>query len=182
MAEEIKTVKTEKPNTTLWQTIKFVMVAALAGVTETVTYAVLVLGLKGMTKEVSFVGQKYLMGAFIAYLASALIGQIVSFIVNRKATFKANNNIGVALIIFVIMVAVIVVGQSYFGPMLNAYFANLAGGIENKLLHTLCADFAGKAILMFCTMVFSFIMNKFFINKRTEEKEPEIEEETREEK
>ena len=71
-------------NKELLRTIKFALFSASAGIIETVTFTLLN----------EFVTEKY----WYAYLPALILSVVYNFTVNRKFTFKAANNVPVAML------------------------------------------------------------------------------------
>ena len=99
----------------VWQFIKFTLVSSLAGITETVSFFILstLLGTR-LTEDFDFfvfhyTAEKSLnLGLFIAFFASAILAEIVSFLINRKATFHANNNFFRSAVMYLILVLAVI--------------------------------------------------------------------------
>ena len=178
MSKKVEEVKEQsKGKQTLWEAVKYSLVACVAGVSEFVSYTVLAFALASFTKEFHWFVFNYSaedggLGVMIAYLVSAVIGQVITYVVNRKTTFKANNDPVKAAIGFAIMVVFIICAQSYCGPILNAKFEAFASAkIASESIAGLIGTFGGKAVMMFVTLIFTFFMNKFVIMKHTDEKQ-----------
>ena len=98
---------------------------------------------------------------------------------NRKKTFKANNNAIFSVVIYIIMVVVLIVAETVVGaPLQNALYG-LFGGTHtsqalstatatNSSLYQLCGTLS-QLIYSAADFVIVFLMDKFVIMKRKEE-------------
>ena len=165
--------KFTKKHEGVWQLIKFIIVSAGAGITETLSFLILSTLLKTrLTQDFDFfvfhyTAEKELnLGLFIAFFASAILAEIVSFLVNRKATFHANNNIVRSAVMYLILVLAVISLKTWIVTVLTTWVASFT---DVQLL----IEWIPKAISMFIAMAIIFPMNKFVIMRRTEEKEEE---------
>ncbi|MBQ4208474.1 MAG: GtrA family protein [Clostridia bacterium] len=152
----------------LWQFIKFSLVSSLAGITETVSFFLLstLLGTR-LTADFDFfvfhyTAEKQLnLGLFIAFFASAILAEIVSFLVNRKATFHANNNFWRSAVMYLLLVLAVISLKTWIVTVLTPW---VGGWTQNRLL----IEWIPKAVSMLIAMAIIFPMNKFVIMRRTE--------------
>lgn len=152
----------------LWQFIKFTLVSSLAGITETVSFFVLstLLGTR-LTDDFDFfvfhyTAEKSLnLGLFIAFFASAILAEIVSFLVNRKATFHANNNFWRSAVMYLVLVLAVISLKTWIVTVLTPW---VGAWTQNQLL----IEWIPKAISMLIAMAIIFPMNKFVIMRHTE--------------
>lgn len=152
----------------LWQFIKFTLVSSLAGITETVSFFVLstLLGTR-LTDDFDFfvfhyTAEKSLnLGLFIAFFASAILAEIVSFLVNRKATFHANNNFWRSAVMYLLLVLAVISLKTWIVTVLTPW---VGAWTQNQLL----IEWIPKAISMLIAMAIIFPMNKFVIMRHTE--------------
>lgn len=103
-------------------------------------------------------------GEFIAFLVSNVLAQIATFILNRKKTFNADNNIIYAGVTYTIMVIGII--------LLNTFLGGVIGDALVKA--SVNADFAGivgKLVGSVTSFVISFLMNKFVIMRKVKKKD-----------
>lgn len=106
-------------------------------------------------------------GDFIGFLLGAIIGQVMTFILNRKKTFKATNNVVIAAIAYAITAILIIILQTYLGGVVatactDAYKAANAGADPTgfiSFLITITGMLAGGIT----ALVLCFLANKFFI-------------------
>ena len=106
-------------------------------------------------------------GDFIGFLLGAIIGQVMTFVLNRKKTFKATNNVVIAAIAYAITAILIIILQTYLGGVVStactdAYKAANAGADPTgfiSFLITITGMLAGGLT----ALVLCFLANKFFI-------------------
>lgn len=153
------------------QIIKFTFLSCIAAIVEVVSLNILLAALKSYsTTPVDWfifhygANENGLCG-FVAFIVSTVLAQIVSFVVNRKKTFNANNNIVFSIVSFTIMEVVIIGLQIWSGPLLAGEFVK--AGLKN---HDLAANIS-KFLWMFMSFVFVFIMDKFVIMRNTDKKD-----------
>lgn len=190
MSEEIKKKSgfqkfTEK-NAQLWQLIKFMLASMVAGLSEYVSYILLSMVVLAPLTTVGFhwwifqyePGSASGVCDMVAYLVSTTVGNMVSFVINRKKTFKTTTNVTFSVTATLIMIAFIICYSTYFGPILtntvSGWFANVTmnAGLKEFLVKTI-----GKSLICMVTFVFVFLMDKLVIlrepHKTKEQKELE---------
>lgn len=150
------------------QIIKYTIFSMLAFVVEYVSFTLLVLLLKNYNSDAVWWIFEYTkesggMGAMIAFFVSVVLAQITSFIVNRKKTFKATNNLAFSIITYSIMVCGIIIFNTWSG----AAITNALTKIINNL--TIC-QYIGKLTGSFAAFVITFVMNKFIIMRNPKPK------------
>lgn len=180
MSSNKNAVQTEKVNSdekftdkhqTLWQFIKFLVFSQLAGLVELVSFAILsnILPAKLPSDFDVFVfhytnDKGLCLGAFVAFFVSAVLAEIVSFLVNRKATFNANNNFAKSAIEYAILVIVVICLKTWIVTVLTPI-------VENITDMQLLIEWIPKLASMVIAFAIIFPMNKFVIMKHTDEKE-----------
>jgi putative flippase GtrA len=174
MFAKIKTYLNEHED--IFQLVKFSIFSFLAFLVEYISFTVLVLCLKNVNQSISWWIFDYGsstggLGALIAFLISNVLAQIVSFIINRKKTFNANNNVVFSATMYAIMVCGIVIFNTWMG-------AALTKALNNVIANITACQYIGKLIGSFTSFVITFVMNKFVIMRRKEEPEHEVVAET----
>ena len=168
----------------LWQIIKFTLVSMIAGTSEMVLYNVFLWILRGplMNISVDWFIFHYPGGAegtvladgtiarggacvLVAYLVSTIVGNFVSFVVNRKTTL--------------VMIVFIIFYSSVLGGLANSWVGTwkIFENADGNFLLTFLMQNIGKFLITIITFVFVFLMNKFVIlreeKKTKEQKEAE---------
>ena len=106
-------------------------------------------------------------GDFIGFLLGAIIGQVMTFVLNRKKTFKATNNVVIAAIAYAITAILIIILQTYLGGVVstactNAYKA-ANGGADPTGFISFLITITGMLAGGLTALVLCFLANKFFI-------------------
>lgn len=153
---------------TLWQLMKFFVFSLCASVAEVISYAVLKNTLsQRLTEDFDFFVFHYTSkqdlnkGLFIAFLASAIIAEIVSFLINRKATFNANNNIVKSAIMYFILVIFVICLKTW---MITVLTPVISGVTQSEFL----IEWVPKIASMALSFAIIFPLNKFVIMKHTD--------------
>ena len=182
----------------LWQIIKFTLVSMIAGGSEMILYNVFLWLLKGplMDIPVNWFIFQYPAGAegivnaagvigrggacvLVSYLVSTIVGNFVSFVVNRKTTFKSVANVKFSIIATLIMIVFIIFYSTVLGGLANSWVGTWAifANADGNFLLTFLKQNIGKFMTTMVTFVFVFLMNKFVIlreeKKTKEQKEAE---------
>ncbi len=176
---------TEK-NAQLWQVIKFTLASCCSGLTEFVVMFLLcniiLVPLSGL--EFNFLFFKYDgsdvnsgVNAMIAYLVSTTVGNMISFVINRKKTFKSATNPTFSVVATLVMIVFIICVSTYVGPEFQGWISSLLNGMQNESLKNTLVTLISKSVICCITFVFVFLMDKFVIlrepKKSAEEKEAE---------
>ena len=131
---------------TFWQLVKFTIVSLLACIVQVVSLAILynIPAVKALSAQPFhwFVfdyplieGKQCGLALFIAFNASNLLAQIVSFFVNRKKTFNANNNVPVTLTIYLLFTVALLCFSAWFNPVVFEFA--VARGVSSGLATTI---------------------------------------------
>lgn len=164
----------------IFQIIKFTLISLIAFIAEFASFYALIFGLKGVYGNIAFSwfifdyepGENFGLAGFIAFLVSKCIAEIISFIVNRKKTFEANNNVVFSAIMYALTVIAVIVLSTWLGGALSALMSNAIG--EGG------AATISKLVGSFLSWVIMFLMDKFVIMRRVDKGEKEVETETAE--
>lgn len=115
----------------LWKFIKFAFTGASTSILEMAVFAFLQYVVFKSLNEVlvtdnailSFLGIEY-KGYMWSYFISAVVGYTVSYIMNRKITFKVDSNIFISTVLYVLMVVFTVAFNTWFGSFLGTWTKN----------------------------------------------------------
>ena len=133
MAEE------KKQKSTFLQFILFIIMSLVAFVVQIVIvqFGPKLLELCGVdaTKEfTAWIFGNYTMAAFISFLVGNVAAKVISYILNRKKTFGAVNNLVFSMTVYVIMCVALIIAETLIGePLANAYkklFASIPALVE----------------------------------------------------
>lgn len=101
---------------------------------------------------------------FVGYLVGAVVGNTLTYILNRKKTFNATNNLTVSITLYFIMAFLITAMQTIAPGFIEkvATDSYTANGGSNGFVLFLC-NFTGTAVAGLTALVVSFIGNKFVV-------------------
>ncbi len=111
-------------------------------------------------------------GGFIAFLISTTIAQALTFILNRKKTFNANNNVVFAAIMYACMVVVVIVlNTAVCGVTKDAIAVAMLKGNCGESATDFVSGTISKLVGGALAWLISFFMSKFVIMRKKKEKE-----------
>lgn len=96
--------------------------------------------------------------AFLAFAISFPLAQVVSFLLQRRVTFEANNNVAASASMFVLLVIFIF--------LVNMYLPSLTVKPLSRILSPSLAASAAKCINMTTSMLIEFPIDKFIIMRK----------------
>lgn len=99
-------------------------------------------------------------GGFAAFLVSNIIAQICTFVLNRKKTFKATNNVVISGIMYAMLVVIIILLNTWLGGIITKAIAATAP--DNKTIATI-GGYVGKFAGSFLSFVINFVGCKFLV-------------------
>lgn len=112
-------------------------------------------------------------GEFIGFLVGSIVGQVLTFVLNRKKTFKATNNLAVSITMYVILALFIIFMQTLLGGAITKACWNAKPDATEFL--ALLYNLAGQAVAGIAALIISFLGNKFLVmrdwGKKKREKE-----------
>ncbi len=154
-----------KAHENIRQMLFFFMFSLICFAIEYITYAVLSACLKNVNRPINWFVFRYDtsvggLGAFIAFLISNVIAQICTFILNRKKTFNATNNIVIAAIMYALLVAIIIVLNTYLGGVITEAIAKTKPG--DQTIYAL-GGYVSKFVGSFLSFVINFLGCKFLV-------------------
>lgn len=148
------------------QLIKFTLFSLICFAIEYVSFAIITWALRGYNQEARWWIFNYStadggMGSMIGFFVSNVLAQAATFVLNRKKTFNANNNVVYSAVTYTIMVCGIIALNTWAGGKITAA---CNGALHNLVLSQYISKFAGS----FMSFVISFLMSKFVIMRRVE--------------
>ncbi len=130
--------------------------------------------LKGYDQIVSiWIFPPQALGTLIAFLMANITAKVVSFILNRGTTFKANNSKAFSIITYTIMCIAFIVIETLVGaPLQNWLYLSFGGQFSGGVLTTssvlwparyqLCGSLS-QIIYGICDFVAAFFLDKYII-------------------
>lgn len=150
----------------VWKFIKFSFTGASTSILEMASFAffqyVVFKSLNQTTVSgnavLDFLGIKY-KGYLYSYFLSAVIGYTASYIMNRKLTFKADSNVLVSTILYIIMVVLTIAFNTWFGAFLGTLIKN--SGHDSVFIVMLT-----KLVVMVVPTLWTYPLQRFVIHRR----------------
>lgn len=155
----------------LWQFIKFFLFSSCSGIAQSATYILLssFLLIPLASKSIGairwwiFNYEAGMLYDLVAYFVCATVGNMISFVLNRKKTFKSAKNVTYSITETLIMIAFIICVCTYFGPKLNVALGELFPALNGSEALIGVRNFIGQCIMSMLSFVFVFFMDKFVI-------------------
>lgn len=99
---------------------------------------------------------------FIGFLSGSVVGQVLTFVLNRKKTFKSTNNVLISGTMYAIMAVGIILLQTALGGWVtNA--CQQANPVDKSSFLGFIYTLTGMAVGGFTAFVINFLGNKFLI-------------------
>ena len=156
----------------IWQIVKFTLISLIAFLAEFASMYALQYGLADVCGQdfhwfvFNYDASQGGQATFIAMLGSKCIAEIISFTINRKKTFNANNNVVFSAIMYVITVVALIIFSTWLaGPIGNAMGAH---NIDEGLSSTV-----SKMVGSIISFVVIFLMDKFVIMRNVDKGDKE---------
>ena len=157
----------------LWKLFMWMVVGFIANVPELGVYMLCLGGFQRLgVQNLSIFGfmekivpekEGYFLATVIyAYMISTAVGYAIAFVLNRKATFRADANIVVSTILYVIMVCLIIYVNGVTGPILS----NLVGKLP---FPASISEIISKFLSMMVAGVWSYPITRFVIHRKKKE-------------
>lgn len=162
----------------LWQFIKFFLFSSCSGIAQSATYILLssFLLIPLASKSIGaihwwiFNYEAGMLYDLVAYFVCATVGNMISFVLNRKKTFKSAKNVTYSITATLIMIVFIICVCTYFGPKLNVALGELFPALNGSEALIGVRNFIGQCIMSMLSFVFVFFMDKFVILPESKEK------------
>lgn len=118
---------------------------------------------------------------FIGFLIGSIVGQVLTFVLNRKKTFNCTNNVLVSGIMYVILAVAIIFVQTLLGSAIMTACMSAKPVAQTEFLYQIY-NLAGQAVGGITALVMSFVGNKFLVmrnwgEKKRSQEEPACDEE-----
>ena len=150
----------------IWKFIKFSFTGVSTAILEMAVFALLQFVVFKSLNEVpvrdnavlNFLGIEY-KGYMLSYFLSAVVGYTASFIMNRKLTFKADSNIFISTLLYIIMVVATIAFNTWFGAFLGTLIKN--SGYDSFII-----DMLTKLLVMIVPTIWTYPLQRFVIHSR----------------
>ena len=175
-----KKEKTEGEKTVV-QAILFTLLSMVAFVSQIILVNVIPLIYKDTTPISAWIFGEQARNAFVAFLISNTAAKVISYVLNRKKTFAAVNNLTFSIVTYVIMCVTLIIVETLIGePLAKAYFKLFGGKVKIDICRTISMitysmlDF----VIVFLMEKFVIMNDKLFKKKTDAAEQAEVEEAT----
>lgn len=148
-----------KEHKTMLQAILFMVFSCLAFVAQLGTQALFDWALSGVDKVVKvWPFPEQALGTLISFLIANVVAKVISFVMNRKKTFNANNNKVFSAVTYTIMVVTLIIVETLVGEPLANALNTASNGVLGNWAETI-------AIIIYSIpdFIIVFLMDKFVI-------------------
>ena len=114
---------------------------------------------------------------FIGFLIGSIVGQVLTFVLNRKKTFNCTNNIVISGIMYVILAVTIIFVQTLLGSAIMTACMGAKPVAQTEFLYQIY-NLTGQAVGGITALVMSFVGNKFLVMRNWGEKKKKAAQET----
>ena len=166
---------------TVVQAILFTLLSMVAFVSQIILVNVIPLIYKDTTPISAWIFGEQARNAFVAFLISNTAAKIISYVLNRKKTFAAVNNLTFSIVTYVIMCVTLIIVETLIGePLAKAYFKLFGGKVKIDICRTISMitysmlDF----VIVFLMEKFVIMNDKLFKKKTDAAEQAEVEEAT----
>ena len=159
-----------KKHPELWKFIKFNITVIITSALDIITYLICIYFVFVNLNDtplsnnalLSFIGIKY-QGYLFSYLISTTIGYVAMYIINRKITFHANNNIIYSTMLYFILSVFNILISSLIGGIFGSFI------IENSI-STPIIEIISKFIIINIPTIWTYPLERYIIQKRGNKK------------
>lgn len=146
------------------QIVVFTLCSLVCFAIEYISFTVIELCIKGLDQPVDWIVFEYDHArTFVAFLVSNVLAQTATFILNRKKTFKATNNVLISGIMFAIMMVGIILLNTYLGGVITSAAQRTFEPSMGAKTAEIVAGYCGKLTGSLLSFVISFLGNKFLV-------------------
>lgn len=158
----------------VWKFIKFTFTGASTAILEMLVFAILqYIVFKSMNsvpvtgnRVLDFLGIEY-KGYMYSYFISSVVGYTASFIMNRKITFKADSNVLLSTVLYIIMVVLTIAFNTWFGAFLGTI-------IKNKGYDSVIIVMLTKLIVMLVPTLWTYPLQRFIIHRKSNKGDEDV--------
>lgn len=148
------------------QMVYFLLFSVLCGATQMIVTYALSAGLKleshlGSTRIDWFVFHYATQAEFIGFLIGSIVGQVLTFVLNRKKTFNTTDHVAIRAIMYAIMAVLIIIMQTALGGAVTDACWSAKPDANGFL--DLVFNLTGQFVAGIAALIVNFLGNKFFI-------------------
>jgi uncharacterized protein YegP (UPF0339 family) len=172
----------EKKKSTFLQFVLFIVMSLAAFVVQIVLVQFLpkLLVLCGVSESSTFTAWifgQYTVPAFVGFAVGNVAAKVISYILNRKKTFGAVNNLAFSMTVYVIMCVVLIIAETLVGePLAKAYanlFKNVPALVEWSSTLSMITYSIADFLIVFIMEKFVIMNDNLFKSKKEEDAEVE---------
>jgi uncharacterized protein YegP (UPF0339 family) len=172
----------EKKKSTFLQFVLFIVMSLAAFVVQIVLVQFLpkLLVLCGVSESSTFTAWifgQYTVPAFVGFAVGNVAAKVISYILNRKKTFGAVNNLAFSMTVYVIMCVVLIIAETLVGePLAKAYanlFKNVPALVEWSSTLSMITYSIADFLIVFIMEKFVIMNDNLFKSKKKEDAEVE---------
>ncbi|MBR4800591.1 MAG: hypothetical protein IK048_02850 [Clostridia bacterium] len=109
---------------------------------------------------------------FIGFLIGSVVGQVLTFVLNRKKTFNVHDHIAFRAVAYAIMAIAIIFVQTLLGGAITVACRNAySGGVA--FVNDVIFNLVGQAVGGISALIISFLCNKFLVMRKFKSSEPQ---------
>ncbi|MDE6060058.1 MAG: GtrA family protein [Clostridia bacterium] len=148
------------------QMVFFFMFSIICGVSQMIITYALSAGLKleshlGGTRLDWFVFHYATQAEFIGFLVGSFVGQVLTFVLNRKKTFNVPDYVALRAVMYTIMAVLIIIMQTALGGAVTDACWSAKPDANGFL--DFVFNLTGQAVAGIAALVVNFLGNKFFV-------------------
>lgn len=148
------------------QMVFFLMFSVLCGASQLIVTYALSAGLKleahlGSTRLDWFVFHFATQAEFIGFLVGSVVGQVLTFVLNRKKTFNVPDHIALRAVMYAIMAILIIIMQTALGGAVTDACWGAKPDANGFL--DLVFNLTGQAVAGIAAVIVNFLGNKFLV-------------------
>ncbi|MCM1306385.1 MAG: GtrA family protein [Bacteroides sp.] len=149
------------------QMVFFLMFSVLCGLSQMIVTYALSAGLKlasSLTVNFSWFIFKYDTTAeFIGFLVGSVVGQVLTFILNRKKTFNTTDYVAIRAVMYAILAVLIILMQTALGGAITSACYGAVPKEEASEFLKLVFNLTGQLVGGIAAVIVNFLGNKFLI-------------------
>lgn len=148
------------------QMVFFLLFSVICGATQLIVTYALSAGLKleahlGSTRLDWFVFHFATQAEFVGFLVGSVVGQVLTFVLNRKKTFNVPDHVAIRAIMYAIMAVLIIIMQTALGGAVTDACWQAKPDANGFL--DLVFNLTGQLVAGIAALIVNFLGNKFFI-------------------
>ncbi len=148
------------------QMVYFFLFSMICGASQLIVTYALSAGLKlephlGSTGLDWFVFHFATQAEFIGFLVGSVVGQVLTFVLNRKKTFNVPDYVALRAVMYAIMAVLIIIMQTALGGVVTKACWNAKPDANGFL--DLLFNLTGQAVGGISALIVNFLGNKFFV-------------------